>query len=130
MATSCRTPDCHRPPLRGRTICGYHRSKLSYEAARAKRGTDRQRAPRGSGQTMGGYAAVHRALIGARGKPSDHVCRCGAPAAEWAYVHGSPGELIDTSRKYPRAYSQDLSAYVPMCRPCHRRDDWHRTREG
>ena len=65
-----------------------------------------------------GYVGVHRRLVVGRGPASEHLCRCGAPASEWAYDHGDPDERVDP--RIGRPYSTDPDRYEPLCLPCHR----------
>lgn len=63
-----------------------------------------------------GYWAVHKRLRATRGPASDHVCACGAPAHDWAYLgEREPGD------RFP--FSTDLDLYEAMCRSCHVRHD-------
>jgi hypothetical protein len=71
-----------------------------------------------------GYRAAHTRVQAARGHASSYLCAdCGRPAAEWAYQHGDPDELVAVVNGKPRHYSLDSDRYAPMCRPCHRRLD-------
>lgn len=72
------------------------------------------------------YRAAHARLAAARGRAADHLCGCGAAAAEWAYDHADPQQLwgLDHGRTVP--YSADPEHYQPLCVPCHRgRDGAH-----
>jgi hypothetical protein len=63
------------------------------------------------------YYWAHRRLLLSLGPARDRVCRCGAPAQEWAYQHtGGDAELI----QHGRAYSPNSCDYAPMCLSCHR----------
>lgn len=55
------------------------------------------------------YNRNHYQVNRARGKASDHLCRCGLKAEEWAQRHELDG-------KSPEDYD-------PMCRPCHHKYD-------
>ncbi len=71
-----------------------------------------------------GYRGAHMRVVAARGHASSYLCAdCGRPAAEWAYQHGDPDELVAAVNGKPRHYSLDSDRYAPMCRPCHRRLD-------
>jgi hypothetical protein len=72
------------------------------------------------------YNAVHFRLRAERGRPSWHVCECGAQAQQWAYVRGDD-QLLKIDDK-GRPYSTDLSRYQAMCVTCHRRMDAEATR--
>lgn len=66
------------------------------------------------------YQGAHKRVWRAFGKASEFTCvECGAPAAEWAYDHEDPDELV--WRGLP--YSASIYHYVPMCKPCHTRFD-------
>jgi hypothetical protein len=67
--------------------------------------------------------SLHQRLGRQQGPASAYPCQhCGGPAAEWAYDHADPAERDD-----PRGpYSLDPAHYLPLCRPCHRRFDYHR----
>jgi hypothetical protein len=72
-----------------------------------------------------GYRAAHMRVQAARGRASSYPCvgDCGRPAADWAYGHDDPDELVTTVRGAVRRYSLDSDRYQPMCRPCHKRLD-------
>lgn len=72
-----------------------------------------------------GYRGAHMRVQAARGPASAYPCvgDCGRPAADWAYVHDDPDELVTTVNGAPRLYSLDSDRYRPMCRRCHRRFD-------
>lgn len=75
-----------------------------------------QRAPRSSEISYGG---AHMRVREDRGPASAHQCRCGAPAAQWAYRHDDPDQRA--SKLGP--YSVDPVHYDALCVPCHKRDD-------
>ena len=64
-----------------------------------------------------------------RGKASTFTCPCGAPAAEWAYDHADPDELIGEKNGRPVPYSLYLDHYRPLCQSCHKRLDQRADRE-
>lgn len=66
------------------------------------------------------YHHLHTNLARQRGKASSYSCACGAPATQWAYDHSDPDEITD---ERGRVYSTDVSRYVPLCIPCHRKLD-------
>jgi len=72
-----------------------------------------------------GYRALHSRIARELGKASDHYCRCGARASQWAYDHRDSHELVD-----PRCgpYSLNLARYSAMCRSCHVRLDLRNAR--
>lgn len=69
------------------------------------------------------YSGIHKHLRDRHGPASGFVCKCGAPAQEWAYDGQDPSQRID-----PRglAYSIDCAHYFPVCRACHKIHDGHR----
>lgn len=72
------------------------------------------------------YAAMHLRLNRDRGPASDFACaHCGGAAADWAYDHCDPEELMGFARPGKAAvpYSADQAHYVPLCRSCHYRLD-------
>lgn len=63
------------------------------------------------------YNGVHARLTRLRGRAADQVCaHCGDTAYQWALT-GEP-KWSD-----PRAYTDDLDAYTPLCGSCHARLD-------
>lgn len=69
-----------------------------------------------------GYMAAHDRLRRARGKADKHNCvGCGGAAAQWAYNHQDPQELI-CNAPYSKGYRYSLDAdyYEPMCASCHK----------
>lgn len=69
------------------------------------------------------YSGIHSRVNRLRGKASDYICHCGAPAAEWAYDHSDLNEKTQLIRGLSMPYSTDLERYRPMCTPCHKRFD-------
>ena len=63
-----------------------------------------------------GYMAVHLRLKTLYGPAADHTCHCGAPAAQWAYLHNDPAEKVSPDGL---PYSTDPARYTAMCAPCH-----------
>lgn len=73
------------------------------------------------------YAAIHHRLRAAFGKASGHACAsCDKAADEWAYDHLDPDQRIDSASGHP--YSIKLERYMTLCRPCHRKLDYHAAR--
>lgn len=72
-----------------------------------------------------GYRGAHMRVQAARGHASSYRCvgDCGGPAADWAYLHTDPDELVTTVHGKRCSYSLDSDQYAPMCRRCHRRFD-------
>lgn len=65
------------------------------------------------------YNTVHGKLVRKHGPANSHPCvSCGEPAWDWAYQY--TGEPLYENGS---VYSEDLSAYAPMCRKCHRAFD-------
>jgi hypothetical protein len=69
------------------------------------------------------YGGVHMRLKATRGSASQYTCRCGEPAQDWAYDHLDPEALTDS---VGRRYSTDMDRYRPLCKKCHRREDYDR----
>jgi hypothetical protein len=71
-----------------------------------------------------GYRQAHQRVEAARGRASSYPCAgCGRPAADWAYRHDDPDELVAVVNGTPLRYSLDSDRYSPLCRLCHRRYD-------
>jgi hypothetical protein len=51
-----------------------------------------------------GYDGAHHRVRIARGRASDHLCKCGAPAAEWANLTGNFSDLNDYEAKCDRCH--------------------------
>lgn len=65
------------------------------------------------------YAGVHSRLLSHRGPASAHRCaKCRNSADEWALNHDHPAV-----RRADKPFSTDVSAYLPLCRSCHRLAD-------
>lgn len=77
-----------------------------------------------------GYLGAHHRVERARGRADEHRCiNCGDQAAQWAYDHDDPNELIGShGRTAGLAYSVDPSHYDPMCALCHVRFDHNHRR--
>ena len=67
------------------------------------------------------YDAAHDRVKRYRGVASSHACACGEPAVDWAYLHTDPDPLRD---ERDRPFSENVHAYAPMCRHCHKTFDW------
>jgi len=119
----CSVEDCGkgRAP-EGGSLCSAHRTRQKRTGSVGDTYT----------RTRGGdditYEGAHIRLRKARGKARSHDCaRCGEPAREWAFIHGSPnprpaGNRADGKPHGP--WSLDLSHYEPLCALCHRNIDW------
>lgn len=55
------------------------------------------------------YIRNHQRVARRRGKASEHTCSCGAPAREWAQLHGKDGSADEH--------------FEAMCHKCHQRYD-------
>lgn len=67
------------------------------------------------------YPTAHYRVRRDRGPAAAQQCQhCPEPAAEWAYDHTDPDELlgVDHGRRVP--YSLDPARYMPLCVDCHR----------
>lgn len=73
------------------------------------------------------YSAAHARVTRERGRASEYVCTCGAPATDWGYDYTDPDEWVDENGF---RYSGDTSRYVPMCRSCHRIADHERVKKA
>lgn len=70
------------------------------------------------------YWRVHHDLRSERGKASSHTCKCGKPAADWAYLRNGEGLISTYGTGIGQYYSEDIwNDYEPMCRRCHARFD-------
>lgn len=73
------------------------------------------------------YALAHHRVKVARGAATEHPCaHCSNPAKHWAYDHQDPDEKPESFRPDGRRngpYSVDVSHYLPLCVPCHKRLD-------
>jgi hypothetical protein len=77
---------------------------------------------------MKAYKTVHGLLTQKRGSAKGYACiSCGKPAHEWSYSNSDPlasvQEIWTRGRMTRLVYSEDLSSYEPLCRPCHRKRD-------
>jgi hypothetical protein len=106
----CTLEGCDKP-RRGRGLCGMHLARLQRNGEVGP--AQPMRKP------LGGHDSVHRALRAERGVAREHVCPCGAPAAEWALT--GPRDLVDPTKGFP--YSENLDDYTALCRSCHNRLD-------
>lgn len=66
------------------------------------------------------YSGAHMRVRAQCGDARALTCRCGQPAAHWAYDHTDPDALRSPDG---RPYSADPSHYQPMCVPCHKKAD-------
>lgn len=84
-----------------------------------------ERAPNWKGDEIT-YTAAHHRVRAIHGSASNHSCTCGQPAIEWAYDHKDPNALTAVANGCEVRYSTDPTHYIAMCRPCHRKLDYHR----
>lgn len=57
------------------------------------------------------YKRMHKILHKELGLASEHSCEyCGKPAKDWAWIHGWD--------------PMDINSYWPLCRSCHRLEDF------
>ncbi|MFC5216181.1 hypothetical protein [Streptomyces coerulescens] len=68
------------------------------------------------------YATVHHWVARVKGSASSHSCHgCGAPAEQWAYMHGTADVKADAEGKDAGSpFAPDVEQYEPMCRRCHK----------
>lgn len=71
------------------------------------------------------YSGAHVRVAKQRGPAKQHRCEhCGDSAAEWAYDHSDPNELVgDEGHGYQAPYSLSAVHYIALCVTCHRRFD-------
>lgn len=71
-----------------------------------------------------GYTQAHIRVVKERGDAAHYLCEaCGANAHEWAIDHAHRTLQFGTHAGRLKPYSADTSAYVPLCRSCHRSAD-------
>jgi hypothetical protein len=89
---------------------------------RRRDGAKRSGPSRGRARGVVTYGVAHQRVRTRRGSASAHPCvDCGQPAAHWSYDNrGGEDERVNAQGQ---RYSVDVTAYDPMCRPCHRRRD-------
>ena len=68
------------------------------------------------------YQRAHLNVKRLRGEASQHICRCGNPALDWAYQF-TAGDAELRSPDGSRPYSTNPDDYEAMCRECHIRFD-------
>lgn len=67
------------------------------------------------------YDAMHERIKEQRGKARLFSCiTCGCQAQEWAYQHTDPEPRVS---EHGCLFTDDVMAYEPMCRRCHRAYD-------
>jgi hypothetical protein len=115
---------------RPRFLCRFCRESLSRtntltrEAAKSRQRAAQPRKRLSQSGSGVGYRQAHRQVEAARGHATSYRCEdCGQPAAEWAYSHTDPDELVALVNGKPRYYSADSDFYWPACFRCHRRYD-------
>jgi len=72
-------------------------------------------------QVKDSYAGAHRLITRERGRAAEHMCSCGAHAAQWAYQYNDP-EQRRSAIGHP--YSMNPDCYAPMCLSCHNKLDY------
>lgn len=66
------------------------------------------------------YSGAHERLRRERGTARDYWCEhCDNRAANWAYDHEDPAELVTVVLGRSHPYSVDPAHYFPLCRSCH-----------
>lgn len=73
----------------------------------------------------GNYYSTHKHVRRVRGPASEHACRCGSAAEQWAYDHADPDEAQGA-----HPYSLKPEHYRPLCSPCHVKEDGARARRA
>ena len=112
----CEIADCGKP-AHSRGWCRAHYMRWW------KRGGVDVLLPTGRPELAPTYGRVHARLKYKRGSAKRQTCRCGVPAAEWAYDRTDPHQMTERRGKYIVPFSADLARYVPPCKPCHHRFD-------
>lgn len=70
------------------------------------------------------YIGMHKRIAAMRGSARTHSCvDCSAPARDWSYNGGDPGELRELVNGSDLAYSTDPDMYSPRCPKCHGKYD-------
>lgn len=70
------------------------------------------------------YSGVHERIRRWKGFARAHVCVCGAPADEWAYLSGDPTEKTEvTPAGATVRFGTDPEFFAARCRSCHRKAD-------
>jgi hypothetical protein len=114
--------DCDRT-VYGRGLCALHWTRMRRHGSTDQPVT--QRGTRGAANHLWrgddvGYNAMHARIRSRLGSARDRQCvGCGGPAHSWSYDHADPDERTATVQGMPRAYSIDITHYVPRCKRCH-----------
>ncbi len=119
----CAVDGCDRPAF-ARNLCKshYERRRQTGDVGAADIGPYTQRGLGDHGKN--GYLIAHYRVSDTRGRAAERLCvHCGDPAADWAYDHQDPGELVGRHGDCLLAYSADPDYYIPLCRPCHAKFD-------
>lgn len=127
LEEQCCIDGCTKPPtFRKGGPCAMHRARLDRhgdaEAVNKPTplmGTDN---PQWKGRDIG-YSTAHQRVRRAHGPARLRFCKCGEPAAHWAYDHSDPDELLQEVAGCAVPYSPDVDRYLPMCVPCHKEFD-------
>jgi hypothetical protein len=108
----CTAADCDRDAI-CREWCKRHYLRWYRSGS-----TDVNRYAKGDGS----YKSVHKRLRLRRGRAADFPCSsCGRPAHDWALQRDVAPVKVD--RLTGLLFSNDLAAYVPLCKSCHVRLD-------
>lgn len=102
---TCIVEGCDKPPGSGTgRMCKMHYTRLQ------RHGDPLVTRPNRLRDDQVNYFQFHDRIRKARGKATGYECvMCGAPAREWAWIHGTD--------------DRDISNYMPLCHGCHRRYD-------
>lgn len=121
---TCTIEGCEQKH-RARGFCGKHLERWRVHGDPRVVATRRgERHHRWAGSAPS-YEATHKRTRRIRGLASRHECaHCTAQAAQWAYDHADPNELVgDDGHGKQLPYSADPDHYLPLCLPCHKRLD-------
>lgn len=121
----CEIDGCDKPH-KAKGYCDKHYQRLQHHGDPTFRmDQSRENNPNWGGDDIT-YYGMHTRLKYVMGDPSEHECvTCGNSAHEWAYDHEDPEEKYNR-KGHP--YSTHLEHYRPMCRSCHRKEDYERRR--
>jgi hypothetical protein len=118
----CKEDGCERPVI-ARGLCkrDYERMRQQVIAATGKPPT-----PIDTRLPVVNYRQAHARLGPASAYPCSTV-GCERQAANWAYDGQDPNELVGDGPNDGNPYSINPEHYMPLCLPCHRWIDSHKT---
>lgn len=129
---ACGIDDCDKPTIE--RFCSMHTARISRhgDPTVVKEPARHYGPDHHNWSAQPSYSGVHWRLAREKGPAHLHRCTtCPEQAAEWAYDHTDPHELISSDASGLHSpYSTDLSTYVPLCVPCHRAFDGYVAQAG